>query len=164
MADDALIALAAEVGAELKRHGWMLALAESCTGGGVAEAVTAVPGSSVWFDRGLVTYSNTAKMDLLGVSAKTLSDYGAVSAEVVREMAQGALRHSQAQVSIAVSGIAGPDGGTSEKPVGTVWLAWTMPTGEVRVECHRFEGSRAAVRHQSILTALGRLLAFLRLA
>jgi nicotinamide-nucleotide amidase len=161
MADDALIALAAEVGAALKRRGWMLALAESCTGGGIAEAITAVPGSSAWFDRGFVTYSNASKMDMLGVKPETLDAHGAVSEKVVREMAQGALRHSQAQVSIAVSGIAGPDGGTPEKPVGTVWLAWAVQDCEEWAECHRFDGSRLDVRYQSVFTALERVLAIL---
>ncbi|GBG14173.1 nicotinamide-nucleotide amidase [Novimethylophilus kurashikiensis] len=162
MADDALIALAAEVGASLKQRGWMLALAESCTGGGIAEAITAVPGSSAWFDRGFVTYSNASKIDMLGVQSETLDAHGAVSREVVLQMAQGALRNSQAQVSIAVSGIAGPDGGTPEKPVGTVWLAWAVEDGEMLSECHRFDGSRREVRYQSALVALERLLAVLR--
>src|SRR3990170_6882256 len=122
--------LAAQVGALLKAHGLMLATAESCTGGGVAQAITDVAGSSAWFERGFVTYSNLAKQQMLGVSEATLKQYGAVSEAVVREMVAGALKNSTAQVALAVSGIAGPDGGTADKPVGTVWFAWGIKHGE----------------------------------
>lgn len=161
MVADDLTSLAAEVGEALKHRGWMLALAESCTGGGVAEAVTSVPGSSVWFDRGFVTYSNAAKVDMLGVSPETLAASGAVSGEVVREMALGALAHSQAQASIAISGIAGPDGGTTDKPVGTVWFAWAAVDGFIKVERRQFDGDRQSVRRQSVRVALEYLLELL---
>src|SRR3989338_9574891 len=114
--------LAAQVGGALKAHGLMLATAESCTGGGVAHSIADVAGSSAWFERGFVTYSNLAKQQMLGVNEATLIQYGAVSEVVVREMVAGALANSAAQVALAVSGIAGPEGGTPDKPVGTVWL------------------------------------------
>lgn len=114
----------AELAVHLQRRGWMLVCAESCTGGGVAAALTDLAGSSAWFDRGFVTYSNQAKQDMLGVSPETLAKFGAVSRETVTEMARGALLHSGAQLSVAISGIAGPGGGTPDKPVGTVWIAW----------------------------------------
>ncbi len=146
--------LAAEVGAALQQRGWMLALAESCTGGGAAQAVTEVAGSSGWFDRGFVTYSNEAKMEMLGVSAGALKQYGAVSEEVAREMAAGALRHSQAQMAASSTGIAGPGGGSAEKPVGMVCFAWATTDGVlVSRTCH-FVGDREAVRRQSVATLL----------
>lgn len=153
MADDALVTLAAEVGAALKQRGWMLALAESCTGGMAAQAVTAIPGSSGWFERGFVTYSNASKIEMLGVSPQTLEEHGAVSEAVVLEMARGAVSHSHAQVSAAISGIAGPDGGTLEKPVGTVCFAWA--TGKYASSATmRFEGERESVRRQAVEYAL----------
>jgi len=161
VADD-LTELSAQVGAQLKRRGWMLTLAESCTGGGIAEVVTSVAGSSAWFDRGFVTYSNASKIEMLGVSAQTLATCGAVSGEVVGEMARGALKHSAAQVAIAVSGIAGPDGGTPEKPVGTVWLAWALSTDYLHAERQCFNGDRQSVRQQSIECALNTLLSLLK--
>lgn len=162
MADDALIDLAAELGDALRQHGWMLALAESCTGGWVAQAVTAVPGSSAWFERGFVTYSNAAKMEMLGVTAETLRLHGAVSEPTAREMALGALAYSRAQVTAAVTGIAGPDGGTPAKPVGTVCFAWALAGGAVHVATHHFAGDRQAVRRQSTEAALRGLLAYLK--
>ncbi len=126
--------LAAQVGVLLKSHGMMLATAESCTGGGVAQAITEVAGSSAWFERGFVTYSNLSKQQMLGVRESTLKQHGAVSEMTVREMVAGALQHSSAQVALAVSGIAGPDGGTAEKPVGTVWFAWGLKDGETRAQ------------------------------
>lgn len=159
MADDALLTLAAEVGTTLKRRGWMLALAESCTGGMAAQYVTAIPGSSAWFERGFVTYSNQSKVEMLGVSPQTLEAHGAVSEAVVLEMACGAIAHSHAQVAIAVSGIAGPDGGTPDKPVGTVWFAWRMSSGqETSRRCH-FAGSRQAIRRLAVEHALQGLIA-----
>lgn len=149
--------LAARVGAALKARGWMLALAESCTGGGVAEAVTSIPGSSFWFDRGFVTYSNASKFDMLDVSPDTVAKYGAVSEQTVAEMAKGALAYSRAQVAVAISGIAGPDGGTAEKPVGTVCFAWNI-NGTLVTETLRFSGDRQAVRRQSVQHALQGLL------
>lgn len=147
-------ALAAQVGSALKSHDMMLATAESCTGGGIAQAVTSVAGSSAWFERGFVTYSNLSKQQMLGVQEAALIAYGAVSEAVVREMAEGALRHSTAQIALAVSGIAGPDGGTLDKPVGTVWFAWALADGVTTVERHRFLGDRDEVRAQAVRVAL----------
>lgn len=146
--------LAAQVGGALKSHGWMLATAESCTGGGVAQAITAIAGSSAWFERGFVTYSNQSKQQMLGVQESTLAAYGAVSEAVVREMAEGALRYSTAQVSLAVSGIAGPDGGTPDKPVGTVWFAWGFRHGATFARLYHLSGNRAEVRAQAVRIAL----------
>ena len=146
--------LAAQVGALLKSHGIMLATAESCTGGGVAQAITEVAGSSAWFERGFVTYSNLSKQQMLGVRETTLKQYGAVSEMTVREMVAGALQHSTAQVALAVSGIAGPDGGTADKPVGTVWFAWGIKHGETHAQRHQLSGNRAEVREQSVRIAL----------
>ncbi|HEY5993816.1 MAG TPA: CinA family protein [Gallionellaceae bacterium] len=150
--------LAAQVGEMLKAHGLMLATAESCTGGGVAQAVTEIPGSSEWFERGFVTYANSAKIEMLGVSEETLRLHGAVSEAVVREMAEGALRHSHAQIALSVSGIAGPGGGTPEKPVGTVFFAWSLRNGETHARVHRLTGNRAEIRAQSVRIALQGLL------
>src|SRR5258708_36330251 len=143
----------------LRRERLTLATAESCTAGGIGFAVTQIPGSSAWFDRGFITYSNDAKLKVLGVSPVYLRDYGAVSEPVARAMALGGLNHSMAQVAVAVTGIAGPDGGTPDKPVGTVCLAWAIrrdPTVApwVRTTTRLFDGNRAAVRTQSILEAL----------
>jgi nicotinamide-nucleotide amidase len=145
--------LAKQLGSVLKAHDMMLTTAESCTGGGVAQAVTRISGSSAWFDRGFVTYSNTAKEEMLGVSPETLAQHGAVSEATVREMAQGALQYSHAQVSLSVSGIAGPAGGTPEKPVGTVWFAWAT-NDTVRTACHHLTGDRDAIRVKSVRIAL----------
>ncbi len=131
----------------------MLVTAESCTGGGVAQAITMISGSSSWFDRGFVTYSNASKEEMLGVSPHTLQTYGAVSEHTVREMAEGALQYSRAQVALAVSGIAGPGGGSPEKPVGMVWFAWAT-RDTVRAACHHFSGDRDAVRAKSVQIAL----------
>jgi len=150
--------LAARVGEALKLRGWMLATAESCTGGGIAQAITAVAGSSAWFERGFVTYSNLSKQQMLGVQEATLVAHGAVSEATVREMAQGALRHSTAQVALAVSGIAGPGGGTPEKPVGTVWFAWATVDGDTIAVRQQFSGNRDEVRAQAVRTALQGLL------
>jgi len=146
--------LAAQVGESLKAHGFMLATAESCTGGGVAQAITEISGSSAWFERGFVTYANAAKVEMLGVSEETLRIHGAVSEAAVREMAEGALRHSHAQVALAVSGIAGPTGGTPEKPVGTVWFAWSLRNGATHARLHHLSGNRAEIRAQSVRIAL----------
>ena len=132
----------------------MLATAESCTGGGVAQAVTEVAGSSAWFERGFVTYSNLSKQQLLGVREDTLKQHGAVSELTVREMVAGALQHSAAQVALAVSGIAGPDGGTPDKPVGTVWFAWGMKHGVIFAQRHQLAGNRGEVRAQAVRIAL----------
>jgi nicotinamide-nucleotide amidase len=146
--------LSAQVGGLLKAHGLMLATAESCTGGGVAQAITDVAGSSAWFERGFITYSNLAKQQMLGVSEATLNRYGAVSEAAVREMVAGALASSAAQVALAVSGIAGPDGGTPDKPVGTVWFAWGIKHGAAHAQRHQINGNRAAVRAQAAHIAL----------
>jgi len=154
MSDPALYQLAAEVGEALKSRGLMLATAESCTGGWISEAVTMVPGSSEWFERGFVTYTYISKREMLGVKEATLAAHGAVAEEIVREMAAGALERSHAQVAVAVSGVAGPSGGTPEKPVGTVCIAWAVKGGSLRVETARFGGDRESVRRQSVERAL----------
>jgi nicotinamide-nucleotide amidase len=149
-----VIALARSLGAKLREKGALLVTAESCTGGWAAQAVTALAGSSEWFERGFVTYSNEAKVESLGVRPETLERHGAVSEETAREMALGALAHSRASVALAVTGIAGPGGGTAAKPVGTVCFAWAGPGGRIRSETHRFAGDREAVRRQSVERAL----------
>jgi nicotinamide-nucleotide amidase len=146
--------LAAQVGLALKSHGLMLATAESCTGGGVAQAVTEIAGSSAWFERGFVTYSNLSKQEMLGVAEATLIQYGAVSEAVVREMVAGSLRNSGAQVALSVSGIAGPDGGTPDKPVGTVWFAWGIAGEIIQTQRLQIAGDRAQVRQHSVRIAL----------
>ena len=155
----------------LMQHGWMLATAESCTGGLIAARCTDLAGSSDWFERGFVTYSNEAKHELLGVDMALIAEHGAVSEAVAQAMALGALRHSQAQVAVAVTGIAGPSGGSADKPVGTVWFAWALPsdtgptlgaeTAWVKTECQRFDGDRAAVRAATVHHALDTLVRWL---
>jgi len=146
--------LAAQVGGALKAHGLKLVVAESCTGGGVAYAITDVAGSSAWFERGFIVYSNESKHEMLGVSLDTLMRYGAVSEATVREMVSGALQHSAAQIALAVSGIAGPEGGTADKPVGTVWFAWGIKQGATYAQRYQIHGNRAEVRAQSVRIAL----------
>ncbi len=160
---DALYQLAEETGLALKARGWMLATAESCTGGWVGAAVTEVSGSSAWYDRGFITYTNASKQDMLGVQSQTLALYGAVSEETVREMAAGVLLHSQAQVSLAISGIAGPTGGSPGKPVGTVCFAWAIRDGAVKCERRLFPGDRREVRRQAVQHALRGVLALVQL-
>lgn len=138
----------------LKTKGWMLATAESCTGGWIAKICTDMAGSSVWFERGFVTYSNAAKQEMLGVKADTLAQHGAVSEAVTAEMATGALTHSRAQVAVSVSGIAGPGGATPGKPVGMVCFGWAVADGIVRTETCYFKGDRESVRKQSVEHAL----------
>ena len=140
-----------------------LATAESCTGGLIAAACTDLAGSSDWFERGFVTYSNAAKTAMLGVDAQLIETHGAVSEPVARAMAQGALQHSLAQVSVAVTGVAGPGGGSADKPVGTVWFAWGSPAG-ITSEIQHFAGDRAAVRAATVAHALGRLVTLLQTA
>jgi len=154
MSSDTLTALATLVGARLRAKGLMLATAESCTGGWAAQAVTTVAGSSDWFERGFVTYSDAAKQEMLGVSARTLATHGAVSEETAREMATGALAHSRAQVALAITGIAGPGGGSPEKPLGMVCFAWAVKDGNITVQTRRFKGDRESVRRQSVIAAL----------
>lgn len=149
-----ITALSGQLGEQLKKHKQILATAESCTGGGVASAITDIAGSSGWFDRAFVTYSNEAKMEMLEVSAEILELHGAVSEEVAEEMAKGALKHSHATIAIAISGIAGPDGGTAIKPVGTVCFAWLDKSGWLRKETCLFSGDRAAIRQAAVLHAL----------
>ena len=146
--------LAAKVGESLKSHGMLLATAESCTGGEVAMVVTEIGGSSAWFERGFVTYTNVAKVEMLGVRQATLDRHGAVSELTVREMAEGALQQSHADVSLAVSGIAGPAGGSPEKPVGTVWFAWSLRDGPTRAQMHHLAGDRSEIRAQATRIAL----------
>ena len=147
---------ARRLGELLQQRNWMATTAESCTGGGVAYAITEIAGSSLWFDRSFVTYTNQAKEALLGVSSQLLQCHGAVSQAVVEAMACGALQRADAQLSVAISGIAGPGGGSEEKPVGLVWFAWAT-AGEVptlKSQSFLFSGDRHSVREQAILTAL----------
>lgn len=152
--DAELELLAGQVGRALQRHGMMLATAESCTGGWIAQAMTAIAGSSQWFDRGFITYTNLAKQEMLGVQADTLQRYGAVSEPTVCAMAAGALQRSHAQISVAVSGIAGPGGATADKPVGTVCLAWARLGKVMCSSTMYFPGDREAVRHAAVMAAL----------
>ena len=147
----------------LQQQGRMMATAESCTGGLIAGACTDLSGSSNWFERGFVTYSNAAKTELLGVDAALIAAEGAVSEPVARAMAEGAVARSPAQVAVAVTGVAGPTGGSAEKPVGTVWFGWSV-AGRVRTERRRFDGDRAAVRAATVHHALQTLLTLLRAA
>ena len=139
------------------KNGLLLATAESCTGGMIAAACTDLAGSSAWFERGFVTYSNAAKTDMLGVDAALIAQHGAVSEPVARAMAFGAIRHSNAQVSVAVTGVAGPAGGSVDKPVGTVWFAWSV-RGSLCSEIMCFSGDRATVREATVQHAVARLL------
>jgi nicotinamide-nucleotide amidase len=150
--------LARRVGERLKSNAAVLATAESCTGGWVAQSVTAVAGSSAWFDRGFVTYSNDAKREMLGVSAETLARHGAVSEETACEMARGALERSAATLAVAITGVAGPGGGSAEKPVGTVCFGWASAAGVTSETC-RFAGDRESVRRLSVIRALEGVLA-----
>ena len=151
--DSELYSLTVEAGRILKAGGWMLVTAESCTGGWVAEAVTMVPGSSEWFERGFITYTNLAKQEMLGVESATLELHGAVSEPTVREMVAGALVRSPGDVALAVSGVAGPSGGTAAKPVGMVCLAWGLRGGEAIAVTRHFPGDREAVRRYSVIAA-----------
>ena len=146
-------ALARRVGERLRAGAEVLVTAESCTGGWVAQAVTSVAGSSAWFDRGFVTYSNAAKQEMLGVRPQTLRAHGAVSEETAREMARGALERSAGTLAVAITGIAGPGGGSAGKPVGSVCFAWARG-GAVHSETHHFRGDRESVRRQSVVLAL----------
>jgi nicotinamide-nucleotide amidase len=152
--DAELYQLAESVGQSLTRHGQMLASAESCTGGWLGMIITAVPGSSAWFERGFITYSNQAKQDLLGVQAATLDSSGAVSEATVLEMARGALLHSAADIALAISGIAGPGGGTPKKPVGTVCIAWAQRDGTQFATTCRMGGDRDEIRARAVAAAL----------
>ncbi|MBI5786388.1 MAG: nicotinamide-nucleotide amidohydrolase family protein [Rhodocyclales bacterium] len=151
-----------QLGLALTRLDLTLAAAESCTGGWVAQVVTHTAGSSAWFDRGFITYSNDAKVEMLGVDPETIARYGAVSQETAAEMAAGALVNSNAMISLAVSGVAGPAGGSPDKPVGTVCFAWCKLGDEPQTERHHFDGDRESVRHQAVVCALTGLLARLK--
>lgn len=148
-----LIGLAASVGHKLMKKNWQIATAESCTGGGIAAAITAIPGSSAWFGYGVVSYSNEAKHKLLGVDLNTIERFGAVSEEVVRSMSHALLTLSGADISIAVSGVAGPGGGSLEKPVGGVWFAWATKK-TAKVDYIQLGGDRQAVQRQAVARAL----------
>ncbi|AXA84272.1 damage-inducible protein CinA [Lysobacter oculi] len=153
-ADTELDVLARETGERLRAGRDMLVTAESCTGGWIAKTVTGIGGSSEWFDCGMVAYSYEAKQALLGVRPQTLEQHGAVSRECVVEMVSGALSHSGGTVAVAVTGIAGPGGGSPDKPVGTVWIGWKRRGGYARAEVFHFEGDRDAVRRQTVAMAL----------
>ncbi len=150
--------LAARLGRILGERGLRMCTAESCTGGLIGALVTEIPGSSAWYDRGFVTYSNEAKTELLGVSPATLAKHGAVSAETAAEMALGAAARSRADIAAAVTGIAGPDGGAPDKPVGTVWLAWRFPDGRAERELRRFPGDRRSVRLRTAAAVFERII------
>jgi nicotinamide-nucleotide amidase len=152
--DHELYTLAELVGQVLQAKQKKLVTAESCTGGWIAQALTEVPGSSLWFDRGFVTYSNAAKIQMLAVKPETLEHFGAVSAETATEMVVGALHHSDADVAIAVTGIAGPSGGTEEKPVGRVFIAWASKTNGCQLLQLSLSGDRQAIRRQTVVLAL----------
>ncbi len=152
--DAELLKLAEQLAQTLKVAGLSLTTAESCTGGGLAEVLTAIPGSSLWFERGFVSYSNLAKREMLGVKTDTLALHGAVSEPVARAMAEGALAHSHADLAVAITGIAGPGGGTEAKPVGTVCFAWARRKQASRSTTLHFSGDRAAVRRQAMAAAI----------
>ncbi|HET6265510.1 MAG TPA: CinA family protein [Usitatibacter sp.] len=158
MSGPTLMVLVRRLGRECLRQGASVSVAESCTGGGLAAAITSVPGSSAYFDRGFVTYSNEAKQELLGVSPRALARFGAVSEETARAMALGVLKQSPARLAVSVTGIAGPGGATPGKPVGLVWIAWARRRGLVVAREFHFRGGRAAVRRQAVAEAIAGLL------
>lgn len=157
-----LMSLVEDLARELIDRQWLCATAESCTGGGIARALTELPGSSDWFERGFVTYSNAAKREMLGVAEQTLERYGAVSEQTAREMAEGALRHSRGRAVIAVTGIAGPSGGTPDKPVGTVAFAWAIRDAGTTSRVRQLDGDRQAVREAAVAQGIEGLLVRLR--
>lgn len=152
--DEALLELAAKLGNRLKAEGLTVTVAESCTGGWIAKCITDVAGSSEWFDRGFVTYSNDAKSEMLGVPQAVLAEHGAVSEDAVRFMTAGALERSRADLAVSVSGVAGPGGGSEKKPVGTVWFCWQRRGGDAMVRAVPFAGDREAVRREAVKAAL----------
>ena len=161
LAEQDVPALVAALAERLQARGWMMATAESCTGGLIAGACTDLAGSSVWFERGFVTYSNAAKTEMLGVDAALIEAHGAVSEPVARAMAEGAIAHgAPARAAVAVTGVAGPAGGSPDKPVGTVWFGWSVD-GQVRTERRRFDGDRATVRAATVHYALQTLVQLL---
>jgi nicotinamide-nucleotide amidase len=156
--DDELVRLSEAVGAACLERRLLVATAESCTGGWAAQVITHTAGSSSWFERGFVTYANTAKVEMLGVSPATLEKFGAVSPEAAAEMARGALKNSNALISLSITGIAGPTGGSPDKPVGTVCFAWCLRDGQPETERRQFAGDREAIRRQSVIHALNGLI------
>ena len=156
--NDTIRSLAAQLGRQLVARNFMVTTAESCTGGLVSAAMTDIAGSSNWFERGFVTYTNHAKVEMLGIAADVIEHHGAVSEEVARAMAEGALLESRAQLAVAITGVAGPGGGTRDKPVGTVCFAWVVMEQPAQSETMHFDGDRAQVREQSVRHALGGLL------
>ncbi|HQT32188.1 MAG TPA: CinA family protein [Thiobacillus sp.] len=156
--DEELHQLAGELGDALLACGWMVATAESCTGGWVGQLLTAIPGSSAWYERGFITYANAAKQEMLGVPAEILETHGAVSEEAASAMAAGALAHSHAQAALAISGIAGPGGGTPQKPVGLVCYGWALEDGTVMSSTCRLDGDREEIRSRAVAAALRGLL------
>jgi len=154
VSNEELQQLAAELGDRLRVRGWMLATAESCTGGWAGQLLTALPGSSQWYERGFITYANAAKIEMLGVPTETLDQYGAVSEETASAMAAGALAHSHAQATLAISGIAGPGGGTPQKPVGLVCYGWALEDGTLMSSTCRLDGDREEIRSRAVAAAL----------
>lgn len=154
VSDEELHQLAIELGDKLRARGWMLATAESCTGGWVGQLLTSLPGSSEWYERGFITYANAAKVEMLGVPEATLATHGAVSEQTAGAMAAGALKHSHAQAALAISGIAGPGGGTPQKPVGLVCYGWALADGTVMSSTCRLGGNREEVRSRAVAAAL----------
>jgi nicotinamide-nucleotide amidase len=161
VSDEELHQLAIELGEKLLARGWMLATAESCTGGWVGQLVTALPGSSHWYERGFITYANAAKIEMLGVPETVIATHGAVSEETASAMATGALTHSHAQASLAISGIAGPGGGTPQKPVGLVCYGWALADGTLMSSTCRLDGDRDEIRSRAVAAALRGLLELL---
>jgi nicotinamide-nucleotide amidase len=153
--------LSAQLGAQLLARSYFITTAESCTGGGIAQAITDITGSSQWFSHGFVSYSNRAKQQLLDVGEADIKRYGAVSPQIVEQMAMGALKAAQANVAIAVSGVAGPDGGTEEKPVGTVWIAWGVKNNPIITRCYNFSGDRKSIRNQTVNESLSAAISLL---
>jgi len=154
VSNEELHQLASELGDRLRARGWMLATAESCTGGWVGQLLTSLPGSSHWYERGFITYANIAKIEMLGVPAETLATHGAVSEETASAMAAGALAHSHAQAALAITGIAGPGGGTPQKPVGLVCYGWALADGTLMSSTCRLTGEREEIRSRAVAAAL----------
>jgi nicotinamide-nucleotide amidase len=161
VSDEELHQLAAVLGDKLRARGWMLATAESCTGGWVGQLLTSLPGSSNWYERGFITYANAAKIEMLGVPAEVIDEHGAVSEETASAMAAGALAHSHAQATLAISGIAGPGGGTPQKPVGLVCYGWALEDGTVMSSTCRLDGDREEIRSRAVAAAMRGLIELL---
>ena len=161
VSDEELHQLAAELGDKLCARGWMLATAESCTGGWAGQLLTSLPGSSQWYERGFITYANAAKIEMLGVPAEVIDEHGAVSEETASAMAAGALAHSHAQATLAISGIAGPGGGTPQKPVGLVCYGWALADGTLMSSICRLDGDREEIRSRAVAAAMRGLIELL---